>query len=233
MATDTPRGKVFFFEDFLYDVVGDKPEYSVDTDPAVEIVATAPNGVVRVTMDAGQANIGGMGFGQLQWDVSQRITMEARVRMSAIGTAAERFFIGFTDVQENTLTEMPFTGATTALTAVADPNDAIGFFFEGDMTNPAWYPAAQNTDTLTIDATDLAALNRKTPVADTWNTLKMDIYPGATVVEFSVDGEVVLRYSGTAAIADVPLTPVFVVTEGTSAVNFDVDYIYVETDRAE
>lgn len=235
MPTDTPRGKVCFFEDFLYDVVADKPEYGVDTDPAVEIVTTAPNGVVRVTMDAGQTNIGGMGFGNLQWDISNRLTMEARVRMSAIGAAAERYFVGFTDVQEDTLTEMPFSATGTTLTASADPNDAIGFFFEGNLTNDAWYPVSQNTDVIVVNGVaNVTAANRFAPVADTWRTLKIDIFPGATVVEFSVDGRVVYRYSGTtAAVADVPLIPIFVVTEGTTAVNFDVDYVYVEADRSE
>ena len=236
-ATDTPRSKVMFFEDFLYDVVADKAEYSVGTDPAVEILATGQNGVVRTTMDAGQANIDGMSFGQLQWyipnaDGEGTLSYEIRVRLSAIGTAAERVFVGFTDVQEDTLTEMPFTIATTVLTAVANPDDAIGFMWEGDATNASWYPASQNGDSLVIDGvTNVAALDRVGPTAATWQTLRMDIHQGAGVVEFYVDGVQIYRYSGSQAIADVALTPLFVVTEGTSAINFDVDYVYVEATR--
>lgn len=233
MPSDTPRHMVEFFEDFLYDVVADKPEYAVDTDPAVEIVATAPHGVVRITMDAGQSNIGGIGFGQTLWDISQGIYFEARVRLSAIGTAAERIFVGFTDLQEDTLSEFPFTIATTVITAVADPNDAVGFVWEGDATNPAWYPASQNTDVLVVDGMTMTASKRKAPVANEWQTLSFYIAPGGKFAEFAVNGEVCLTYSSstTPVVADVPLYPVFVATEGTSAINADLDYIYIRANR--
>ena len=50
------------------DVVADRPEWAVDTDPAVQVVSGAggEGGVVRITMDAGESNIGGILFGQLQ-----------------------------------------------------------------------------------------------------------------------------------------------------------------------
>ena len=237
-AIDTPRGKVMFFEDFLYDVATDKPEYSVGTDPAVEIVATGENGVVRVTMEAGQSNIDGMSFGQTQWYVDEgTLIYEARVKLSALGTASERLFVGFTDVQEDTLTEMPFTGATTVLTPVTNPTDCIGFFWEGDMTNPVWTPASQNTDALVVDGTLMTATaqNVAQPVAGTYQTLRIEIGPGGFVATFYVDGQEVYRHENTATpvvAAATALTPYFVVTEGTTAINFDVDYIYVEGARA-
>ena len=234
MPSDTPRAHVEFFEDFLGDVVADTPEYAVDTDPVVDIVAAQPNGVLRVSMDAGQANIGGIGFGHTHWDRDQGLYMEARVRLSAVGTAAERVFVGFTDLQEDTLSEFPFTIAGMTLTAVADPNDAVGFVWEGDATSPAWFPASQNTDVLVVDGTtNVAATKRKPPVANVWQTLSLYIAPGGKFAEFAVDGEVVLTYSSatTAVVADVPLYPVFVVTEGTSAVNADLDYMYIRANR--
>ena len=235
MPSDTPRAHVEFFEDFIgQDVVADKPEYAVDTDPAVEIAATEPGGVVRITMDAGQSNIGGIGFGHTQWDISQGIYFEARVRLSAIGTAAERVFVGFTDLQEDTLSEFPFTISGMTLTAVADPNDAVGFVWEGDATSPAWFPASQNTDVLVVDGTtNVAATKRKPPVAATWQTLSFYIAPGGKFAEFAVDGEVVLVYSSatTPVVADVPLYPVFVATEGTTAINAELDYMYIRANR--
>ena len=239
-ATDTPRGKVFLFEDFLYDVAPDKPEYAVDTDPAVEIVAgTGGNGgVMRVTMDGAQTDIGGIGFGTLQWELpiedgEGHLIFEARVKLSAVGTAVERIFIGFTDVQEGTLTEMPFTIAGTTITAVTNPDDAVGFIWEGDATNASWYPASQNSDSLVVDGTtNVAVVDRVGPVATEWQTLKIDIGPGAKVAEFSVDGKVMYRYTGTATVtADVFLMPIIVVTEGTTAINFDIDYVHIESKR--
>ncbi len=157
---------------------------------------------------------------------------EIRVKLSAIGTAAERIFVGFTDVQEDTLTEMPFTIATTALTAVANPDDAIGFMWEGDATNASWYPASQNNDALTVDGMNMTAQQRTGPTADTWQTLKFVIGNNGKTATFSVDGVEIYEHTGTATVTDnVALTPLFVVTEGTAAINFDVDYIYVEASR--
>ena len=237
MATDTSRGIIRFFEDFLYDVVADKPEYSVDTDPAVEIVATAIGGVVRTTMDAGQTNIGGMSFGQLQWSAYDNYLYgEWRVKFSAVPTTAERVFVGFTDVQEDTLTEMPFTGATTVTTVATNPTDVIGFFWEGDMTGNYFAPASQKTDSLVVHGSANMSADEKrlaTFVIDQWYTLGVRIESGAKHVTFTVDGKTVYLYKNadTAAIADVPLTPYFVVQEGTTAINFDVDYVYVEAGR--
>ena len=233
MATDTPRGSVEFFEDFVgWDIIADKPEFAVDTDPAVEVVATAPDGVVRITMDAGQTNIGGILFGQTQWDITNGLRVEARVRLSAIGAAAERVGVWLTDLQEDTLSEYPFTASTTALTAVADPNDAIGIFWEGDGPD-SWFAASQNTDVVVVDsiANGTALIP---PVAATWQTLSFYIAPGGKLAEFHVDGKLLFQYSGsTPVVADVPLVLVWGCTEGTTAINFDLDYIYATQPRTD
>ena len=235
MATDTGRGRVCFFEDFVgWDIIADKPEFAVDTDPAIEIAGTEVNGVLRITMDAGQTNIGGVLLGQTQWDISQApLIVEARIRLSAIGTADERVGLWLTDLQEDTLSEYPFTIATTVATAAADPNDAIGYFWEGNPTNKSWYPLSQNSDVLVIDGvSNVLAADRVVPVADEWQTVKFVIGDDAKDVEFSINGKVQYRYIGaTAAVADVPLIPVFGCTEGTTAINADIDYIYVEGSR--
>ncbi len=240
MSTDSGRGKITFFEDFVgTDVVADKSEYAVDTDPAVEVVSGANGigGVVRITCDAGQSNVGGIGFGQLQWSAYDNyLYLEARVKLSALGSAAERFFVGFTDAQEDTLTEMPFTGTGTTTTAVSDPDDAIGFFWEGNFTDTAWYPASQNSDSLVVHgSSNMSAVEKTdaTPTAGQWHTLSMMIDSSATWAEFSVDGKIVYTYndSDNAVIDDVPLIPIFVATEGTTGVNADIDYIYVEAGR--
>lgn len=237
MATDTSRGIICFFEDFVaLDVVADRPEYGVDTDPAVEVVAAGIGGVVRITMEAGQTNVGGITFGQTQWSAYDNyIEFEARVKLSALGTGAERVFVGLTDVQEDTLSEMPFTGATTVLTAAADPNDAIGFFWEGDMTGAYWVPAAQNTDAVTVHGSANMSAEQKTAATITagqWHTLKFRAQSEAKYVEFFVDGKSVYVYtSDTAAVADVPFVPVFVATEGAAAINADLDYVSVEMGR--
>ena len=234
MPTDTPRGFVEYFQDFIaWDIIADQPEVAVDTDPAIEVVATAPNGVIRATMDAGQTNIGGVLFGQLQWDITNGVYVEARVRLSAIGTGDERVGVWLTDLQEDTLSEYPFTIATTTATAAADPNDAVGIFWEGNPTNKSWYPLSQNADALVVDGvTNVNAWDRKPPVADTWNTLAFDIAPGGKVADFYVDGKLIYHYEGTTSVvADVPLILVWGVTEGATAINADLDYVYVRSQR--
>ncbi len=236
-ATDTTRGKVMFFEDFLYDVVADKPEYSVSTDPVPEIVATASDGVVRTTLDVSQSNVGGMGFGTTHWFIPNAagegtLSCEFRVRMSVVSSTDGSTFVGFTDAQVDVVSENPFTISGTALTASANPDDAIGFIFHGAATNASWYPVSQNNDAVVIDGvTNVAALDRVPPVATEWQTLRMDIHEGAKVVEFYVDGVFIYRYAGSQAIDDVALTPAWINLEGTDASNVDLDYVYVEKTR--
>ena len=233
MATDTDRGFVELFEDFIgWDIIADKPEFAVDTDPVIEVVATAPNGVVRVTMDAGQSNIGGILFGQLQWDITNGVRVEARVKLSAIGAADERVGVWLTDLQEDTLSEYPFTATTTALTAAANPDDAVGIFWEGNGGSGNWFAAGQNTDVITANGIANQTYKPK-PVAGAYNTLCFDIAPGGLVADFYVDGKLILNYKSatTPVCADVPLILVFGVTEGTTAIDADLDYIGAKSQR--
>lgn len=212
-----------------WDVVADKPELAVDTDPAVEIVSGAggEGGVLRITMDAAQTNIGGALFGQLQWSpIDYGVYVEARVRLSAIGTADERVGVWLTDLQEDTLSEYPFTMTATALTAAANPDDAVGIFWEGNGPD-GWVFAGQNTDSITADsiARPRALVQ---PVADAWDVIAFEVAVGGTTATAWVNGNVIGTYSSTTPIiANVDMIPVFGCTEGTTAINFDIDYLIV------
>jgi len=227
---------VEFFEDFIgWDIFADHPRYGVDTDPAIEVVATESGGVVRITMDAGQTNIGGILFGTTQWDVTQGpLIVEARVRLSAIGTADERVGLWLTDLQEDTLSEYPFTIATTVATAVGDPENAVGIFWEGNPTNKSWYALSQRTDTLNVDGVTNQTVY-KPPVAATWQVVGFDVAPGGKHAEFTVNGEIIYTYDSdtTPVCADVPLILVWGCTEGTTAINADLDEIECRAVRAD
>lgn len=213
------------------DVVADRPEWAVDTDPAVEIVSGSggEGGVVRITCDAGQTNIGGILFGQLQWNpIDYGVYVEARVRLSAIGTADERIGVWLTDVQEDTLSEYPFTMTTTALTAAADPNDAVGIFWEGNGPD-SWVFAGENTDSITANSI-ASPKTLVAPVADTWDVIAFEIAPGGKHATAWVNGEVIGEYdSATPIVVDATYIPVFGATEGTTAINADLDYIIVRS----
>lgn len=213
------------------DVVADRPEWAVDTDPAVEIVSGAggEGGVVRITMDAGQTNIGGIIFGQLQWNpVDYGVYVEARVRLSAIGTADERVGVWLTDLQEDTLSEYPFTMTTTALTAAADPDDAVGIFWEGNGPDSFVF-AGENTDSITANS----IANPKAlvaPVADTWHVVAFEVAPGGLNATAWADGQEIGSYKSTTPIvADTYFVPVFGATEGTTGINADIDYLIVRS----
>lgn len=220
-----------------WDVVADQPELAVDTDPAVEIVAGANGigGVLSIDMDAGQSNIGGALFGQLQWNpVDQGIYVEARVRIRTnIGTADERVGVWLTDLQEDTLGEYPFTMTTSALTAAADPNDAVGIFWEGNGPDSFVF-AAENADSITADS----IANPKElvpPVLNTWHVLAFEIAPGGNHAVAWADGKVIGEYhnANTTIVGDVPLIPVFGATEGTAEMEWDLDYIIVRAGLAD
>lgn len=241
MSTDSPRGFVTLFEDFLGDVIADHPEYGVDTDPAIDILTatddTGLGGVLRFTLDAGQANIGGIGLGTTVWNAYKNsLSYEVRFKFSALGTASERVFFGFGDVQADTFSEMPFTGATTVLTASGDPDDAVGFFWEGDMTGAYLQPGSIDSDSVVIGtaANAMTASERAlaTITAGQWHTAGFRIDSGATYAEFYFDGKLVYVYkSSTPLISDVALLPCVVATEGTTAINLDIDYIEVKMGR--
>lgn len=232
MPTDMSRGFVELFEDFVgWDIIADKPEFAVDTDPAIEVVATAPNGVVRATMDAGQSNIGGILFGQTIWDITNGFRVEARIKLSAIGAADERVGVWMTDLQEDTLSEYPFTATSTALTAAANPEDAVGIFWEGNGPNSGFFAASQNTDVIVVNGV-VNQTRWPRPVADTYHTLMFEVAPGGLFAEFFVDGKLIYQYKGTTPVcADVPLILVWGVTEGTAAINADLDYISCKSQR--
>lgn len=212
-----------------WDIVADKPEWAVDTDPAIEIVdgTGGEGGVVRITMDAGQTNIGGIAPGIKSWlPIESGIYVEARIRMSAIGAADERVGVWLTDLQEDTISEYPFTMTTTALTGASDPDNSIGIFFEGNGPD-SWVFAAENGDSLT--ANSIASPKALVmPVADAWDVLAFEVAPGGLNARAWVNGELIGEYNsaGTPVCANVAMAgPVFGATEGTAAVNADMDYI--------
>ena len=234
MATNAIRGDRVFYEDFEgWDVVADSPQYATDTDPAVEIVSGEDFSGPRITMDAGQANIGGILFGQTTHDITNGFSVKARVRLSAIGTANERVGVWMTDLQEDTLSEYPFTIATTVATAVADPENAVGIFWEGDPTTKSWYALSQRTDVLTVDGVTNQTVY-KPPVAATWQVVGFDVAPGGLHAEFTVNGDIIYTYDSKTipVCADVPLILVWGCTEGTTAINADLDEIECRDGRA-
>jgi len=212
-----------------WDIVADKPEWAVDTDPAIEVVdattTAGAGGVIRITMDSA-SDIGGLIAGGKHWHpVEYGIYVEARIRLSAIGTADERVGVWLTDLQEDTLSEYPFTVTTTAATAVADPNDAVGIFWEGNGPD-SWMFLAQNTDALTQDSiANAKALVQ--PVADAWDVLAFEIAPGGLSATAWANGQVIGSYKSTTPIVgSVGMCLVAIgCTEGTTAINADLDYI--------
>lgn len=232
-AFDLPGpSKVVLFDDFLGDSINtDLYTFTEGTDSATStaaIVNSAVNGVLRLTTgDAGTgyAADAEQMTGYRQWKANQgNLVFEAKVALSAITTC--QVFLGFTD-DEATL-EIPIDSAGAANTITTTATDAVGFFFDTDMTDDTWWIAgvANNVDA-THQNTTFA------PVASTYETFRIEVGTDGSAVFFRNGLQVGTRMTG-AVTPTVALCPVITVSKLSVAASMtmDIDYLHVSADRA-
>ena len=131
---------------------------------------------------------------------------------------------GLTD---STSLEEPFSIATDTITSTA--SDAACFVYDDGATSKTWFACAVdgNTDD-TGNATTGSA-----PVADTYQTLRIEVSADGATIAFYVDGVLKKTLSGAAGVSpDVNLyATVIACATTTASKTVDVDYIYVGHNR--
>jgi hypothetical protein len=216
---------VSFFDDFLGDVILDQWNAVEGTDSATSdaaILAGGIGGVLRLTTgDAGTGLAADMEqlTQALQWQASNGgLTFECRIKLSAITTCY--VFVGFTDL---VTLEGPIISAASADTITTNATDAVGWMFDTRMSTDNWWLVGVAND---VDAT--AQNSGYAPVADTYETLRVEVSATGTAVFFRNGVQVGTAMTG-ALTAATDLTPTIAVSKTSVAASMtaDLDYVHV------
>jgi hypothetical protein len=153
---------------------------------------------------------------------SGNLVFETRLHINTAITGLS-VIAGFTDV---TTLEEPATIATATITTNA--SDMAAFVYDDGATSKTWHAIAcdGNTDD-TGNATTGSA-----PVADTYQTLRIEVSADGATIKFYVDGVLKKTLSGAAGVSpDVNLYATVCICGTGETATVDVDYIYVGHDR--
>lgn len=218
-------------EDFL-GLVGGVPDRwafteGTDSGTSAGIITAAVNGEFVLTPGDSAGTIaadGAMLNSALNWKANQgELSFLARVKLAEI-TSVSCFF-GFTDTLS---LEQPIHSAASANTITTNATDAVGIFFDTEMTDDNWWAAGVAND---VDAThqDLGVA----PVADTYEWFGIDV-SAAGVATFYRNGVQVGTSMSGAVTATVALTPVFIVRPRSAAAGklLTIDQVRVSALRA-
>jgi hypothetical protein len=190
--------------------------------------ATAPaisaNTLVAITGDAGTgyAADGTQAIALAGYIPSAgAITVEARIKLSAITTVA--MFFGLTD--QAAALEAPIESAASADTITTNATDAVGFFFDTAMsTDNIWLAGVNNNSDETHQDSALAF------VADTYKTLRVTLNTSGDAT-FYIDGTAIGSVMTTAVATGVTLYPtICAAARSTSSRTLTADYLYARQD---
>jgi len=217
-----------WWDDFLGDIV--KPEYTETsgTDAeAVQALVEEQFGVYQLT--SGDAGVNTAGDAEqvslsLNWQADQGgLVFEARLHLDTAITTVE-LCVGLTDT---VALELPFTNASDTITSVA--SDAVAFCFDTNATTDEWWALGVAGDT---DATGNGATGTA-PVADTYQTLRIEIDDGGADCRFYIDGTLAGTLTANCVTPTVALAPFVTISSAQTATSHvvDVDYIFVSAAR--
>lgn len=223
MATDTSRGLIHYWDDFLGDTIN-LDNYIVNTDGGTAFaINLQQNGVIRGTGDGDNGDFTNlMGPVIYRADAGGPLTLEIRATLITSLLNGE-WFIGFSDSAAD---ENPITLSTAdVVTTVA--SNAVGFAFTGSGT-ANWKGVSVNDDT---DGA-VIALNTggvTTPVLTTWQTFKIVLNTDGDA-DFFIDG--IFQGREDAAVSPTTLLNYQVtMQDGGTVMSMDLDYIEVWSGR--
>lgn len=219
---------VVMYDDFLGDVVADQWNFTEGTDSGTSdgAISEGVNGVFLLTPGDSAGTVAADGAqlnSALNWKASNgNLVFQARVKLAAITSVS--CFIGLTDTKS---LEQPIHSAASANTITTNATDAVGFFFDTDMTDDNWWFAGVAND---VDATHQNT--GYAPVADTYETFRVEVTTGGVAVAYRNGLQVGTAMTG-AVTASVALTPCFIIRPLSAAAGktMSIDYAYVASDR--
>jgi hypothetical protein len=220
------------FDDFLYQTIteADTPwilNSGADPQALDPAISAQAGGVIRATTgdaDGTTANDGSQLVCHIPLQAQSGGTFfETRLHINTAITDVS-VFAGLTD---STALEEAFTNSADVITSTA--SDAAGFLYDTDATTDEWWTLAVDSDT--DDAGNAAS--GTAPVADTYQTLRMEISADGATIIFYIDGTAVATLTGDAGVSpDVNLyATVIACATTTTSKTVDIDYVKVGTTR--
>lgn len=197
-----------------------------DSATSVAVSTSGSGGILRLTTgDAGTgyAADAEQMTGPLAFRASNgNLVFQTRLTLSAITTC--QVYLGFTD--DNTTLEIPIDSAASADTITTTATNAVGFFFDTDMTTKNWWAAGVKAD---VDAT--AANTGLAPVAATFQTFRIEVDTTGNAI-FYINGAKVATVLNAVTTSTI-LCPVITASKLSVAasMNVDVDYIAASMTR--
>lgn len=194
-------------------------DWTITPDVSGKIVGTIGATTASMAVSGTQLDRG------LAWKANQgMLCFEARVKLSAITNIAA--YIGFTD--QTAALEMPIQSAASADTITTNATDGVGFMFDTSMATDDWWLVGVAADAdATLQDTTFA------PVADTYETFRIELSATGEAVFFRNGSRVGSGKMSGAVTATVALTPCIVgfnrTTSGTPTIT--CDYLHVSGTR--
>lgn len=193
-------------------------------DPAINVQAGGVMRIVTGNLDGTMAADGSQAVCHLPVTANKGgLVAECRINIDTAITDVSCGF-GFTDV---TTLEEPFSvGAADAITSNA--SDGVAFVYDTGAATDQWFFVGVAGDT---DATG-SAVTGVAPVADTWQTLRIEIDADGASARGYINGALVGTLTASAVTAATSIyATVWACATTTTSKTVDVDYIYVGYNR--
>lgn len=233
MPTDTPQGKLKYFEDFMVTAIGDLPELDVlsATGVTTAVLTNQHGGVVEIPMGTSNDDDAAAISTNLNYHVAES-DLECEVRLRVETITDPKYFIGFGDSIASA-DETSFS-ATTDTVTIDTMTDGAGFLFDNDATTKVIWCVAGATDVVTVGFALPSSYN---PAADAWHTFRVYIAKGGKAIQWSIDGKEVhsvgLRQENTQFVGASAVFAAGVWNyEQATAADIEVDYLMAAAYRS-
>jgi len=220
MASDTPMGNVYIWDDFTKDNV--TPSVETVASSATQDVISRHGGWWQQVMAGDDADAACLA-GELAWEVDEGFPLIFETRSRVTVAASASVFVGMSDANTDSVV-IEDEGGT--LNTVA--TDAYGFLLEGEQ-DVTWQAMGVQNDT---DNTQLALTSATDAANNTTQTLRMEANPNTSgTVLYFIDGALVSTRTSWFR-SSIVNTWVLSCDDRNTAYNSEYDYVYVSAPRS-